>query len=175
MAGEKEKSNKGLIILLAVLLVVIIGLGVGIGVVKMRGDSPAEIVGQTRLEASIADGYYPGNEKSDEAFEYNYNYLKNMIESGRTEDGQQLDEGYRVSLKVVLARLLTQYEKPEEALMYLDSINQDSLSYEKLLDVYVTYSLVYQGLGDEEKALTYVSAASFVNDRIYSAEEGIDE
>lgn len=53
MAGEKEKSNKGLIILLAVLLVVIVGLGVGIGVVKMRGDESG-----VDVEIEYFDGGY---------------------------------------------------------------------------------------------------------------------
>jgi len=170
--GRGRFEKRGLLVLLGVLCVVIVGLGVGIVVicqinqnndVASNDDIESDMVsGQTKLEASIAAGYYPGNEKTQEAYEHNYEYLTKMIETGYTDDNQELGRSDILFLQMVLARLMIEYNEGVKAIDYLDQIDQNELAPKELEELYVLYSLAYESINDQDNALEYADMASFI-------------
>ncbi len=169
--GRVRFENRGLWVLLGALCMIIVGLIVGVIVVNIQSSvsevaeggvehSVGHSVGQTELDASIASGYYAEDELSEEAYTYNYNYLTRMIETGQTDDGKKLSDLNVFFLRMVLARLMIQYNKAEEVMDYLNSIDQSGLSSSELAEIYANYSLAYELMGDQESALKYANMSS---------------
>lgn len=161
-AHLRHKNNDvPYIITLCVLLAAIIGLTTSIVIINPFAKDPEPIpAGQTELDKTITEGYYPKDEHSEEAYTHDYNYLKNMIETKTASNGEPLSDDYVYFLQTVFINLMLNYNNTEEAFNYLNTIDTTNLNNEQLVTLYSLYSIYYDKIGDEAEALKYIDYIS---------------
>lgn len=170
--SHHENNNLPYIVVLCILIAVIISLTVGIIVVNSSTKDPTPEptpesiltdetepmpTEETELDQTIAEGYYPKDEQSEEAYTYDYNYLKNMIETKTASDGEPLSDDDVYFLQTVFVNLMLNYNNTEETFNYLNTISTINLDNEQLVTLYSLYSIYYDKIGNESEALEYIN------------------